>query len=132
MIAMDEKHPLASQKVIQLEELTEYLLYIYPIMIRDSYLKKLKNTYKNHEENLVERDDVDHQVDVAFSCIGTKNLLLTANPFIYSIEGIVAIPLDTGWKREYGVVYKEPVSLALQKYIELAKKYYKKKSKQES
>lgn len=132
MIAMDEKHPLATQKVIQLEELTEYLLYIYPIMIRDSYLKKLKNTYKNHERNLVERDDVDHQVDVAFSCIGTKNLLLTANPFIYSIEGIVAIPLDTGWKREYGVVYKEPVSLALQKYIELAKKYYKKKSKQES
>lgn len=131
MVAMDEKHPLAKKKVIQLEDITEYLLYIYPIMIRDSYLKKLKNTYKNNEDNLVEREDVDNQVDIAFSCIGTNHLLLTANPFIYSIEGIVAIPLDTGWKREYGVVYKEPVSLALQKYIELAKKYYKKKSKQE-
>ncbi len=131
MVAMDEKHPLAKKKIIQLEDITEYLLYIYPIMIRDSYLKKLKNTYKNNEDNLVEREDVDNQVDIAFSCIGTNHLLLTANPFIYSIEGIVAIPLDTGWKREYGVVYKEPVSLALQKYLELAKKYYKKKSKQE-
>ncbi len=131
MIAMDKNHPLAKKKIIQLEDITEYLLYIYPIMIRDSYLKKLKNTYKNNEDNLMEREDVDNQVDIAFSCIGTNHLLLTANPFIYSIEGIVAIPLDTGWKREYGVVYKEPVSLALQKYFELAKKYYKKKSKQE-
>ena len=131
MVAMDKNHPLAKKKIIQLEDITEYLLYIYPIMIRDSYLKKLKNTYKNNEDNLVEREDVDNQVDIAFSCIGTNHLLLTANPFIYSIEGIVAIPLDIGWKREYGVVYKEPVSLALQKYLELAKKYYKKKSKQE-
>ncbi len=131
MVAMDQHHPLAKQKKVSLENITKYQLHLYPIMIRDSYLKKLRTTYKENIENLIEREDVDHQVEVAFSCIGTNQLLLTANPFIYSIEGIVAIPLDAGWKREYGILYKEPVSLALQKYIDLAKKYYKKKSKQD-
>ncbi len=131
MIAMDEDHPLAKKKVIQLEDIKEYVLFMYPIMIKDSYQKKLKMAFKGYENNLVERDDVDNQVDVAFGCIGTTELLLTANPFIYSIEKIVVKPLNTGWKREYGMVYKEPVSLALQKYIDLAKKFYKKKSKQD-
>ncbi len=131
MVAMDQNHPLAKQKKVSLENIAEYELHLYPIMIRDSYLKKLRTVYRDCKGNLVEREDVDNQVEVAFGCIGTKQLLLTANPFIYSIEGIVAIPLDTGWKREYGIVYKEPVSLSLQKYIDLAKKYYKKKSKQD-
>ncbi len=131
MIAMDEYHPLAKKKVIQLEDIKEYVLFMYPIMIKDSYQKKLKMAFKGYENNLVERDDVDNQVDVAFGCIGTTELLLTANPFIYSIEKIVVKPLNTGWKREYGMVYKEPASLALQKYIDLAKKFYKKKSKQD-
>ncbi len=131
MIAMDEDHPLAKKKEIQLEDIKEYVLFMYPIMIKDSYQKKLKMTFKGYENNLVERDDVDNQVDVAFGCIGTTELLLTANPFIYSIEKIVVKPLNTGWKREYGMVYKEPASLALQKYIDLAKKFYKKKSKQD-
>lgn len=131
MVAMDQNHPLAKQKKVSLENIAEYELHVYPIMIRDSYLKKLRAVYRDCKGNLVEREDVDNQVEVAFSCIGTKQLLLTANPFIYSIEVIVAIPLDTGWKREYGIVYKEPVSLSLQKYIDLAKKYYKKKSKQD-
>lgn len=131
MVAMDQHHPLAKQKKVSLENIAEYELHVYPIMIRDSYFKKLRDVYRDCKGNLVEREDVDNQVEVAFSCIGTKQLLLTANPFIYSIEGIVAIPLDTGWKREYGIVYKEPVSLSLQKYIDLAKKYYKKKSKQD-
>ncbi len=131
MIAMDEAHPLAKKKVIQLEDIKEYVLFMYPIMIKDSYQKKLKMAFKGYENNLVERDDVDNQVDVAFGCIGTTELLLTANPFIYSIEKIVVKPLNTGWKREYGMVYKEPASLALQKYIDLAKKFYKKKSKQD-
>ncbi len=131
MVAMDQNHPLAKQKKVSLENIAEYELHLYPIMIRDSYLKKLRTVYRDCKGNLVEREDVDNQVEVAFGCIGTSQLLLTANPFIYSIEGIVAIPLDTGWKREYGIVYKEPVSLSLQKYIDLAKKYYKKKSKQD-
>ncbi len=131
MIAMDEDHPLAKKKEIQLEDIKEYVLFMYPIMIKDSYQKKLKIAFKGYENNLVERDDVDNQVDVAFGCIGTTELLLTANPFIYSIEKIVVKPLNTGWKREYGMVYKEPASLALQKYIDLAKKFYKKKSKQD-
>ncbi len=131
MIAMDEDHPLAKKKEIQLEDIKEYVLFMYPIMIKDSYQKKLKMAFKGYENNLVERDDVDNQVDVAFGCIGTTELLLTANPFIYSIEKIVVKPLNTGWKREYGMVYKEPASLALQKYIDLAKKFYKKKSKQD-
>ncbi len=131
MIAMDEDHPLAKKKEIQLEDIKEYVLFMYPIMIKDSYQKKLKIAFKGYENNLVGRDDVDNQVDVAFGCIGTTELLLTANPFIYSIEKIVVKPLNTGWKREYGMVYKEPASLALQKYIDLAKKFYKKKSKQD-
>ncbi len=131
MIAMDEDHPLAKKKVIQLEDIKEYVLFMYPIMIKDSYQKKLKMAFKGYENNLVGRDDVDNQVAVAFGCIGTTELLLTANPFIYSIEKIVVKPLNTGWKREYGMVYKEPASLALQKYIDLAKKFYKKKSKQD-
>ncbi len=122
--AMRHGHPLSSLSAVSLSQLTQYPLTVFPRMLDSRVIDVLHEAFKGRQENLIERDDVDHQVEAAFECLSGDSLLLTANPFIHSISELVKVPLDTGWAREYGIIYNEPVSSAVRKYIDLAEEIY--------
>lgn len=123
--AMRIGHPLSSLSAVSLKQLTQYPLTVFPRMLNTEVINALHEAFKDRNENLIERDDVDHQVEAAFECLSSDSLLLTANPFIHSISELVKIPLDAGWTREYGIIYNEPVSPVVRKYIDLAEEIYR-------
>jgi len=121
-----KNHPLAKKKTVSLKELSDYETVIMPMMIMKSFIEEIHEAFAKKPQNLIESMDVDHQVDMAFSCIAEGKVFLTANPFAASIDELVLIPLKEGWTREYGMIYKTPVSDAVQKYIDLALNIYQK------
>lgn len=118
--AMDQNHPLAGHTRINLQQMAVYQVSIFGLMVMKDYIAEMKKAFCHHPENLIIRSDVDNQVEAAFSLHGTHHIVIGANPFIRKIDGIKTIPLDTGWQRTYGILYKSPASAALQKYIETA------------
>lgn len=121
--AMRRNHPLSKKKTVTLEELSYYPLFVYPQMVKQQYVKELEQAFTN-SENLIKRDDVDNQVSAAYECINSDAVLLTANPFIQSINELKKVPLSIGWTREYGIIYKTPTSEIVQNYIDLAIQCY--------
>ena len=93
-------------------------------MLEEEQTDAVRTAFARHADNLIERNDVDHQVEVAYECINSDRILITANPFIENISDLVKIPLKNGWVREYGILYKEPISDAVRKYIETAVEVY--------
>ncbi len=124
VVAMSPKHSLSKKSMVNLSDLKDYNLYIYPMMIDEKHMDLIHKAFYGKENNLQIRKDIDNQVEVAYSCIDTKNLLLTANPFIHSISGLKLVPLKEGWTREYGVLTPKDISPAIQKYVELAVELY--------
>ena len=122
--AMDPHHPLAQRKTVRLNELASYETVIMPIMLMKEYTKAIEEAFSAHPGNLIESGEVDHQVETAFSCIHTKRILITANPFIESVKELVKVPLETGWKRAYGIIYLSPANDTVQKFIDLAVEIY--------
>lgn len=124
VVAMSQTHPFAKKDTVSLSELTAYNLFLFPIMIENKYMDMIREAFQGKESRLQLRKDVDNQVGIAYSCIDTRNLLLTANPFINSIAELKLVPLKEGWTREYGVITAREISPAVQKYINLAKELY--------
>lgn len=123
--AMSPEHPLAGKKAVSLKDLSRYQTVCFRIMLMESYLEALKASFRTHPENLILRDDVDHQVEAAYACMTDGTILITANPFLQSVSGLHSIKLSEGWERTYGIIYKPPVSDAVQKYIDLAEELYR-------
>lgn len=124
--AMSLNHPLASEASISLKDLSIYETIIFEPMLKTEYLNCITDAFSNHPEYLLKRMDVDHQVEAAYEARQSKRILITANPFIYSVPEITLIPLDTGWTSEYGLLSRKDHSEAVGKYIGLAKQIYKK------
>ncbi len=124
VVIMDENHPLAKQKEVSLFDVLPYQLSYFPLMVKETYRTQLSDLYQDHPEQLVELHDVDHQVEDVFSCVGTDHLILGANPFVRSLNGICLKPLKEGWSRTYGIVYQKNPSVTVKIYIETAKEYY--------
>lgn len=125
--AVSHSHPLASKRSISLKEISEYSCYIFPLMIKEEYLKEIEQAFALHPENLLKRNDVDHQVEAAYECIHSTTALITANPFIHNFEGLHSIPLKEKWTREYGILYPLDPGIVIEKYVSLAKEIYTKK-----
>ena len=123
-VALRPEHPLAKKEKLTLSDLSAYKTYIFPLMLEKKFIQDIENAFSDHPDNLLKRKDVDNQVNIAFSCIANNYLFLTANPFIKKISDLITIPIDTDFTREYGVIYKEPVSDTVQKYIETAVRTY--------
>ena len=123
--AMDPSHPLAGHDHVNVGELTLWPVTLFPLMLEKEIINAFRQSFAGAPEHLILRDDVDNQVEAAFSCIGSDRILITANPFIHSISPLVKIPLQEGWHREYGIIYRPPVSHAVQKYIDLAVEIYR-------
>ncbi|MGN1389378.1 MAG: LysR family transcriptional regulator [Bulleidia sp.] len=123
--AMSPEHPLSEKKTVSLKDLSGYQTVCFRNMLMESYLDALKAAFRAHPENLILRDDVDHQVEAAYACMSDGTILITANLFLKSISGLHSIPLSEGWERTYGIIYKTPVSDAVQKYIDLAQELYR-------
>ena len=124
VVAMSLSHPLSKKAMVSLSELRDYNLYVFPIMIEKNYMDMINKAFLGKEKRLQLRKDVDNQVEVAYGCVNTKNLLLTANPFIHSISELKSVPLKEGWSREYGVMTAKEITPAVQKYIDLAKELF--------
>lgn len=124
-IAMSFDHPLSKKDMIDLTDLVEYQLYYFHQMVPSEYIQQLKSIYEQHPENLLKRTDVDNQINVAYQISNSKQLLLTANPFVDRVPNLKVIQLNTDWIRIYGIIYRKHPSSAVQKYIETAKEYYR-------
>lgn len=123
--AMDAAHPLAGQDQVSARELVSWPVTLFPLMLEESMIDAFHQAFALLPDHLILRQDVDNQVEAAFSCIGSDQILITANPFIHSISSLVKIPLREGWRREYGIICRPPVSHAVQKYIDLAVEIYR-------
>lgn len=126
LVAMAHDHPLAAQTKISPAELTAFPTYIFPLMIKEGYRKELEALFQKHSatEHLLQGEDVDRQVEVAFRCGTSNSLLLTANPFVTEIPELTVRPLDTDWSEEYGIIYRPNPSPIIRKYINLAVAVY--------
>ena len=62
---------------------------------------------------------------MVYQCINSDEILISANPFIDSIEEIQRIPLSEKWKIGYGILYHTPMLNSVKKYIAVAKEVYK-------
>ncbi len=121
--AMRKTHPLSGRHILTLEELTAYPTMCF-IMLGQERIADLKEVFQQHPTHLIIRSDVDNQVGAAYDCISSDTILLSANPFVHSISELTKIPLAVDWSREYGIIYREPVTLPVRKYIDLAIWYY--------
>lgn len=125
--AMRRGHPLSGKKVLSLADLADYPTILFSKMAKKAYQEELRQVYARlgKLENLLVREDVDNQVNIAFRCGVSDHLLLTANGFVSEIPELTALPLDTGWREEYGIIYRPHPSPAVQKYIDLAVTVYR-------
>ncbi len=121
--AMRDDHPLAGCTSLTLEDLTSYRIMCF-MMLGKERIDMLRRLFTDHPEQLRVRTDVDNQAAAAYECVSSDWVLLSANPFIHSIPELVKVPLEVDWSREYGLIYREPVTPFLQKYIDLAVRYY--------
>lgn len=122
--AMRKDHPLSRRKTVTLGALAGYRTMFFPIMLEERYRDQIIDAFRAVPGHLISRDDVDNQVPAAYDCVDSNRILITANPFIRDIEELVKVPLDTGWKREYGVIFRKPASEPVRKYIEIAEEVY--------
>lgn len=126
-VAMSRRHPLSGRERLSLEELTAYPTTLFARMTKRPYQEALRAAFARmgREENLRFRDDVDNQVDVAFQCSDSEELLVTANGFVTEIPQLVTVLLEDGWYEEYGIIYRPHPSSIVQKYIDLAAEIYR-------
>lgn len=126
-VAMGHGHPLSDRKQLSLADLVPYPTTLFTLMVKGEYQEQFRKVYiqMGNEENLILRDDVDNQVDVAFQCEASEGLLVTANPFITKIPELTTIPLDTGWSEEYGIIYRPDPTPLVRKYVDLAVALYR-------
>lgn len=122
---MRKDHPLAGFKTLSMEQITCYPTTIIPMMMHRSILKEIQQTFCNKKHHLHESLDVDHQVEMVYQCMHSNEILISANPFIDSIEEVQCIPLEEKWKIGYGILYHPPMSNAVRKYITVAKEVYR-------
>ena len=123
-IAMRKGHPLSSRSVLSLSDLPAYRLTLFPMMINAEYVNSVEEAFADAAKNLLERRDNDHQTEAAFTLVDSNDLLLCANPFFKTIESLTLVPLDTGWKRIYGLVYRPPMKFVVRKYLETARQVF--------
>lgn len=123
--AVSISHPLSGKKSVSLKDLVSYQTIVMPMMMRRSYLEEIRNAFEKKPENLIESMNVDSQVETAFAVSESRQILITANPFIRSVGDLVLIPLENDWIRTYGIIYLEPASETVQKYIRTAKETYR-------
>jgi len=126
-VAMGHGHPLSGRKRLSLADLTPYPTQLFSLMVKEDYQAQLKKVYAQagRPENLILRDDVDNQVDVAFHCGQSDDLLITANRFVTQISELTTARLDTGWTEEYGIIYRPDPTPAVRKYVDLAVTIYR-------
>ncbi len=122
--AMRKGHPLAGRSSLKLSQLTGYPTILFAPMVGKERMQSARQAFSLHPEHLIQRMDVDNQVSAAYECMESNSILITANPFIGSLEGLIKIPLDEGWMREYGIIYKEPASWVVRQYVDLAIELY--------
>lgn len=118
-------HPLAGNETLRLNQLLKYRTIIAPMMLRKAYLQEIRDVFAGSEDHLIETDDVDRQVETAFSLNESDDILITANPFIRSVPGLAVIPLANEWIRTYGIIYLSPASETVMKYVETAVETYR-------
>lgn len=125
--AMRHGHPLSQQATLSIAELANFSTTLFGRMVNKEYLETIRQTYAQlgKGENLLIRQDVDNQVSVAFSCASSDDVFVTANGFVTEIPELVAIPLDTGWTEEYGIIYRSNPPPLVRKYIDLAVAVYR-------
>ena len=122
--AVNIHHPLAELQSVALWQLKKYRTIVMPLMLRKAYLEEIREVFADCINNLIESDEVDRQVEIAFETDGSKNVLITANPFIRSVSDLKLIPLENEWIRTYGIIYLSPASETVEKYVRCAVETY--------
>lgn len=118
---MRKNHPLSHCSVLSLDDISHYPVTVFPLMMTDAHLNKLRKNLAD----LNESQDVDHQIELVYQCMNSDEILISANPFIDSIENIAKIPLNEHFTIEYGLICHKPVTETLRKYIQVAEEVYK-------
>ena len=125
LAAMRNGHPLSSSDSLSLSEMKNYPVLVFPMMLPEEYLHELQSVFQDHPDHLIMRDDVDNQVGAAFECSHSDHIMITANPFIYSVSDLMKIPLRTEWTREYGLISMPDCPPVVRRYIETAREVYR-------
>ena len=122
---MRKKHPLSHSDVLSLDDISHYPVTVFPLMMTKDHLNKIRKHFQNNINNLNESQDVDHQIELVYQCMNSDKILISANPFIDSIENIAKITLTDHLTIEYGLLCHKPVTETLRKYIQIAEEVYK-------
>ena len=126
--AMRKDHPLSGRKVLSLHDLSRYKVKVFVLMHRKIILNEIEQAFAECPDHLIYIENPDLQVETAFSLLSSDEIVIGANPFVRKIDGIVTVPLDRDWSREYGLIYARPMTSTIRKYINTALHVYHKPS----
>lgn len=120
-IAVPKSHPLASKKVLSLNDLhNETLMMVKygdsPVI--DKFHDMLS---QKHPEIEVKGTEYYYDINTFNKCEQTGTLLLTLDEWENVHPGLVTIPLDQNYKISYGIIYAKHPSEKVKKFIKIVK-----------
>lgn len=125
VIVMDPGHPLAKKEEVDLTECAKYKTTIYKNMFPQEFISELKTIYP--EKNLLMRSDVDNHIKTAYRCKNTRQLFLTFNPFVYSLQDLHIVKIKGSYSQEYGIITSINPSKTVAAFVKFAIKFYQAK-----
>lgn len=118
-IAVPKSHPLATKKILSLNDLhNETLLMVKygdsPVI--DKFHDRLN---LKHPEINVEATEYYYDINTFNKCEQNGTLLLTLDEWENVHPGLVTIPLDQDYKISYGIIYAKHPSEKVKKFIKI-------------
>lgn len=124
MIAVSREHPLASKKIIELEDLYGETLMM--VQKGDSGVNDIlrSDLETNHPEIQIEDTQHFYDLSVFNRCAETRNVLLTIECWKDVHPGLITIPVHWNYTIPYGLLYSVNAPKDVLHFVEAVKKTY--------
>ena len=118
---MKDDHPLRNEKKITLKQLSEYPVTVDLRQFESNQIELIQSTIPA----LHLTTSVADQIQEAFQICTQGSIFLTPAFYTRYLKPLKAIPLESEWKREYGLVTRKDAPKVVNDYLELAKQIYR-------
>jgi len=121
---MSSDHPLAKNKVVNLEDLFGYTVYLNK-EIRNDNLNKLRAFIDIHKEKIAVKPVTLSTSTVAAAAADGGIVMVPGASAKHTRNGMVAIPIDWDCPLEVGIICRPNPRASIRKYIEAAQLIFK-------
>lgn len=123
---MSRDNPLAACDMLSFSDLAGSEVEYFKFITRNGIANALAEVFADAPELLTVRYDVDNQIAVTFECAASQRILITCNPYIYYMNNVRIVPLESDIRQEYGMITAAEPSPTVQHFADMARFMYKK------